>query len=225
MSPQTSGRPSCKTSSIDNVLELLLIGDQPYRPPHHVVDVQRFHQRGPFPGEIEQAADDLGRAGRLVDDQIEVLLIFLGHVRLLPQQMGEGQHAGERVIDFMGHAGSQAADRGQFLRPADLLPDGLRELHFPPGNGLGHGVDGLAQKPQFARRADPEPRRHIAGNHLSRHGHDPAHGPHHQHGNGVDRPRLTTVVTIIINRKCSRYSPSGSDERSLASKQTIARPR
>ena len=90
-------------------------------------------------------------------------VILLAHVRLLPQQVGEGQHAGERIIDFVGHAGRQAADRGQFFRPADLLPGGLRELRFPAGNGLGHGIDGLAQEPQLARRADADPRRHVAG--------------------------------------------------------------
>ena len=86
--------------------------------------------------------------------------------------MGEGEHAGERVVDLVRDAGREAADGGQLLALPDLLPRGELELLLALLHRVRHAVDRLAQEPHLAGRVDVHPRIEVAFADLARHGDD-----------------------------------------------------
>ena len=94
-----------------------------------------------------------------MNDQIEILLVLVVHVGLFAQEMGEGQDAGQGIVDFVGHPRGQTADRGQLFRSAHLLLNGLLELQFALGQHIGHVVDGTTQDAHVAGRPNPHPQK------------------------------------------------------------------
>ncbi len=106
-------------------------------PPHHLVEVHGLAGGRGGPGEIQQAPDDPAAPDRLAHDHVQVVAGVLVAIQPLAEQGGIAQHAGQRVVDLMGHAGRQPPHGGQLVR--------LGQLALGLGQALGHGVEGAGQ--------------------------------------------------------------------------------
>ena len=80
------------------------------RPVDDVVDVDLALLGDRLPGKIEQALDDLPAAFRFPDNDLEVLFQFGVAGRSLEKKATVGQHAGERVVQFMSDSGGQTSE-------------------------------------------------------------------------------------------------------------------
>ena len=102
--------------------------DDAHRVLDDLVDVGELLLRLLLAGEIQEPLDDRRAALGFADHQVHVLGIGALVRHLLPQQVREGQDAGEGVVQLVRHARGQEPDRGELfpahglgLRPAQLL--------------------------------------------------------------------------------------------------------
>ena len=138
--------------------------DDSYRIINDLIEVGEFLFGEFFAGKIEQPLDDRGAPFGLADDQIHVLRIRALVRHFPPQQMREGQDAGQRIVQFVGDARGQQSDRGelfaahrlglseaQLLRPAFHLlferPAPITQLLPRLAQGVGHAIE---QRSKFA---------------------------------------------------------------------------
>ncbi len=150
----TGGRSSARSRLRATWRERELVHDHGDRPPRHVVEVGGLAARRRLAREVEQAAHDLAAALGLAHDDLEVgapLGVVLG---ALQQERRVGEHAGERVVDLVRHAGGEAADRGELV--------GLRELALRLGEACGHVVEGPRQVAELVAPVRRDRRREIA---------------------------------------------------------------
>ena len=77
--------------------------------------------RRPWPGQREQAVDDLGGAERLALDLLEQRRLRIGRIGAVQQHLREARDAGQRRVHFVGDAGREEADRRHLLRDLQLL--------------------------------------------------------------------------------------------------------
>ncbi len=115
-----------------------------------------------------------------MNDQIEVLLVFLIHLGLVAKEAGKGQHSRQRVVDLVGHSGRKATDRGQLLGPADVQPSGLLQLLLASDNRFRHAIDRITENPQFARRTNTHSGSKVTADQASDHRRDLPHRPEHE---------------------------------------------
>ena len=154
-SASTGGRSSARSSVDGDVAELQLIHHDRDGAPRHVVQVRGLPARRRLAGEVEQAADDLAAALGLAHDHLEVgaqLGVVLGAV---DEERGVGEHAGQRVVDLVRHAGREAADGCQLV--------GLRELALGLGEPRRHRVEGARQLAELVAAGHRDGGGEIAG--------------------------------------------------------------
>ena len=104
----------------------LIVRPQRQRLADDVVDVHH-HARGlALAREGEQVADDAGGALRLAQDRFEAAAHRIVERRLLRQPLGPAQDRGERVVQFVRHAGDRLAERRHLFRLQELVIDVAR---------------------------------------------------------------------------------------------------
>ena len=114
-------------------------------PLDHRPQVDRLAVRVGAPREGEQVRHDSRGPLALGIDRLGVAPRLGGEV-LLHQQLGEAKHAIEGVVDLVGHAGGQLADRCEVPRALEALRLGLVEhplRFFALGDVLDHAEDAL----------------------------------------------------------------------------------
>ena len=146
---------------------------------HEQVQVDHLLFGSVLPREVEQALHDRRSSFRFGDDLLEVVLILLTD-GLLVQDFSPQGDCRQRVVELMGNASDQLADRGQLFTLDELLPcfaQGL-DLHLHgidqrlPVDGIGNQVrDGRQQAHlafiQAGRRIDAKyPQRLVVGNQV-----------------------------------------------------------
>ena len=154
--------------------------DDSHRIIDDLVEVGEFLLRLLLAGEIEQPLDDGGAALGFTDDQVHVLGVGTLVRHFLPQQMREGENAGERIVQFVGDAGGEQADRGELLaahgfglRAAQFLRAAFHSLleRVPPfaqllarfAQGVGHAVEHGGKLAEFIVAAHRDRLVQIAG--------------------------------------------------------------
>ena len=114
VNPDRRQRPVEVHGNLD-IAQMRRLLDDSHRIIDHLVEVGEFLFRQLFAGKIQQPLDDRGAALGFADDQIHVLGVLALVRQFLPHQMRKSQDAGERVVQFVGDAGGQQADRGELL--------------------------------------------------------------------------------------------------------------
>ena len=84
------------------------------------VQIVTFLFRAPLAGQIQQLANDRGTAFGLFRDDLQLVLLVRAVRHVFGQDMGEGQDAGQRAVQFVSHAGRQQADGREFFGADDL---------------------------------------------------------------------------------------------------------
>jgi hypothetical protein len=77
-----------------------------------MVDIAERLVRRHLAGKNHQLFDHFARVQRRVDDAVEILLHLVGHARAILCQLGKSEHAAERLVQLVGRARGQLADRG-----------------------------------------------------------------------------------------------------------------
>ena len=199
------------------------MAEQPRRAAHDLVDVDRRALRRPLPREGEEVLHDAPAASDLAVHHLHPGLDLRRALRRnrlpggerLARPAREDLHAGERVVQFVGHDGRQppeaghplAADHlvlrgGEFARPfvhAVLQRAGpAAQLFVGPLQVAGHRVEGQRDVPQFVVSlernagevvAAAEPRDRAAHRAQAPTEHRAHHDRHHRRGGEVDDDR------------------------------------
>ena len=108
----------------------------------HALDERRDRSWEPFArslaGEVEQVLDDVAGAVRLLDQQPRVVTQVGGQALVAEDQLAEGHDRRERVVELVGDAGYELADRLHLLGLEQLLLEPLligqvaNQDHVPP---------------------------------------------------------------------------------------------
>ena len=121
--------------------------------PHHLQDVHGTEGGLTLPGEVEQPAHDRRRPRHLGLDHAEILAAVavrpvaaaLAGGDMPLQRLRKSRHGRQGVVQLVGHAGSQSAQRGQLLLPHEQvlgllqLLVGVAKLLVEAGIFDGHG--------------------------------------------------------------------------------------
>ena len=116
-----------------HVLEAGLVLDELDGLADHGVEIAVGHLRLFFTGEVQQPADDPGAALGFADDDVHVLGLGAALGQIGAHQVRKGQYARQRVVDLVGDARGEQADRGQLL--------GLDRLGFGKAQLAGFFLD------------------------------------------------------------------------------------
>ena len=148
--------PASKQNSTP--LHQRLVGHQRDGDVDQVIEVGALGLQLALAGKIQQALHDFAHPLRGRGDGLEVLAACLVDVRPLEQHVGEGEHAGQRVVDLVRHPGGQAPHRSLFLGLQELqLAFGLLVPVAVPQGGE-HFLERALQHPELAAGVGDPPR-------------------------------------------------------------------